>query len=103
MVQESLVLKPSLARMSVQDSAFTSHDKLFCGSVKGLVNSLPAQSLQFLQVVPHKGHCVRFYPKGCAAETYHWRGVGSSPFGIVLKQQPLLHLSQTLLLAFYLL
>lgn len=103
MVQESLVLEPSLARMSVQDSAFTSHDKFFCGSMKGLVNSLPAQSLEFLQVVLHKGRCVRFYPKGCAAETYHWRGVGSSPFGIVLKQQTFLQPTQTLLLGFYLL
>lgn len=54
--------------------------------MKGRVNSLPAQSLELLQVVPHKDHCVRFYPKGCAAETYHRRGVGSSPFGIILKQ-----------------
>lgn len=90
---KSLVLEPSLVRMSVQASAFTghvSHHKLFCGSMKGLVNSLPAQSLKFLQVAPHKGHCVRFYPKGCAAETYHRRRVGSSPFGITLKQQTLL-------------
>lgn len=66
MVQESLALEPSLDRMSVQVSAFTSHvsqHKLFCGSVKVLVSYLPAQSLEFLQVVPHKDHCVRFSPK----------------------------------------
>lgn len=67
MVQESVVVEPSLVRMSVQPSAFTSpvsQHKLFCGSVKGLVNSLPAQSLEFLQVVPHKGYCARFILRG---------------------------------------
>lgn len=100
------MLESSLVRMSVQASAFTnyvSHHKLFCGSVKGLVNSLPAQFLEFLQVVPHKGYCVRCYPKGCAAER-HLSQKGSGQFSrVILKQQSLLHPTQNLLLGFNLL
>lgn len=96
------MLELFLVRMSVQASVFTSHvsqHKLFCGSMKGLVNSLPALSLEFLQIVPYSDQPLcEIYPKGCAAETYHRRAVGSFPFRIILKQQTLLQPSQTLLL-----
>lgn len=61
------MLELFLVRMSVQASVFTSHvsqHKLFCGSMKGLVNSLPALSLEFLQIMPYSDHCVRFIPRG---------------------------------------